>query len=270
MSAEYTDILGQLGDMEARIASCRDEVRQAQHLRYRVFKAANEYVSCPIAALDEDRFDAVCDHLLIFDAKTEGAGAKVVGTYRLLRQEVAQAGTGFYSQDEYDVAGLLDRHKNLKFMELGRSCVEADYRNKRTIELLWHSTWSYALHHSVDVMFGCASFAGTDPSRWAEEISYLCHHAPADGDWGITAAAGRGIAADMLPISQINPRMVLRKLPPLIKGYLKIGAMFSRQAVIDHHFGTTDLLIVLPISRISPRYLRYYGVDASRHAPQAA
>jgi putative hemolysin len=163
--------LGRLGALEVRLAQEKREVRRAQKLRYRVFYRDGTAIADAatlLARRDKDGFDRICDHLMVIDhaAKPSMSGRQpVVGTYRLLRQEVAQRNGGFYTENEFDIASLIDRHAGLRFLELGRSCVLPRYRTKRTVELLWHGIWAYVRQHRLDVMIGCASFEGTDPDR---------------------------------------------------------------------------------------------------------
>ncbi len=184
--------LGRLGALEVRLARNAAEIRRAQKLRYSVFY--REMSAVPDAASflsrrDVDPFDAVCDHLLVVDhaAPRLRQSPAVVGTYRLLRQEVADRQSGFYSAGEFDVDALLSRHSERRFLELGRSCVLAPYRNKRTVELLWHGIWTYVLAHRIDVMIGCASLEGTDPDRLALPLSFLHHYARAPEPWRAAA-----------------------------------------------------------------------------------
>jgi putative hemolysin len=263
--------LGRLGALEVRLARNAAEIRRAQKLRYRVFY--REMSAVPDAASflsrrDVDPFDAVCDHLLVVDhaAPRLRNAPPVVGTYRLLRQEVADRQSGFYSAGEFDIDALLSRHSERRFLELGRSCVLAPYRNKRTVELLWHGIWTYVLAHRIDVMIGCASLEGTDPDRLALPLSFLHHYARAPEPWRAVALPGRYVALDRMPKSAVNPKAALQSLPPLIKGYLRIGAFVGDGAVVDRQFGTTDVLIVLPVAGINSRYLEHFGPGAERHA----
>jgi putative hemolysin len=192
----------------------------------------------------------------------------VVATYRLLRDEVADLNGGFYSASEFDIDTLLDRHSGSRMLELGRSCVLRPYRNKRTVELLWHGVWTYILHHKIDVMFGCASLEGTDPRQLSLPLSFLHHHCRAPEDWRVRAVPERYVEMDRVSASQLDVRAALHALPPLIKGYLRLGAWVGDGGVVDHQFGTTDVFLVLPTERISGRYVEYFGQDADRHAVQ--
>ena len=267
--------LGRLGALEARLARSAAEVRDAQALRYRVFYGemrARASLPTALRRRDADAFDRCCDHLLVLDHDDveirpfRRARPRIVGTYRLLRQKVAERHRGFYTAGEFAIEPLLNRHDGLEFLELGRSCVMKTYRGKRTVELLWQGIWAYALNHGVDAMIGCASFEGTDPDALALPLSFLHHHASADADWLVEARPERAVAMNRLPIEAVDMRAALAGMPPLIKGYLRLGAMVGRGAVVDRPFGTTDVMIVLPVDRISERYVRYYGADAGRYA----
>jgi len=264
--------LGRLGSLEVRLATTKQEVKRAQKLRYRVFyKDGTAIADAPtlLARRDKDAFDAICDHLLVIDhaAKPSLSGKlPVVGTYRLLRQEIADRNGGFYTENEFEIGGMIGRHPGLRFLELGRSCVLPPYRNKRTVELLWHGIWTYVRQHNIDVMLGCASFDGTDPDQLALPLSFLHHYAPAPDVWRARAHPSRYVEMNRMPKDAVNQKAALRELPPLIKGYLRLGATIGEGAVIDHQFGTTDVLITLPVSAISARYIEHFGADASRHA----
>lgn len=262
--------LGRIGSLEVRLARSSDEVKQAQRLRYRIFyeeMSAVANVRSTFFGRDTDPFDKICDHLLVLDHDVVGA-PQIVGTYRLLRQEIAQKRKGFYSAGEFQIDSLVTRHTQRSFLELGRSCVLKPYRTKRTVELLWHGIWSYVRQNNIDVMVGCASLEGTDPRRLAPLLGFLRSYAPTPEEWRVQALPGRGVALDGLaePADEVGSIKVLRELPPLIKGYLRLGAYICEDAVVDWQFGTTDVFIVLPVERINPRYINYYGTDASRHA----
>jgi putative hemolysin len=265
-------VYGAIGNLQVQLAQTRSDIQQAQRLRYEVFyeeRSAIPSVLAGMRRLDQDPYDAVCDHLLVVDTaapQTEIEGwtnrrhPKVVGTYRVLRQEFAQRRQGFYTQSEYDIAPLLaaksPRHR---FMELGRSCVLKPYRTKRSVELLWHGLWTYIREHKVDVMIGCASFEGTDPKAHAMALSFLYHHALATPEWRCRAHSHLHVPMDIIPKDQIDTKAALKALPPLIKGYLRLGAMIGDGAVIDRQFNTTDVFVILPVEKIDPRYFEHFG-----------
>ncbi len=266
-----TQSLGRVGSLEVRLAQTAAEVRQAQKLRYRVFYQEGPAIPNPgrlFARRDIDGYDAICDHLLVLDhAAADGRAGnrpEVVGTYRLLRQPLAEEFGGFYTAGEFDIGGLIARHNDLQFLELGRSCVLAPYRNRRTVELLWHGIHAYILQNRTDVMIGCASLDGTEPKQLALSLSFLHHYARAPETWRARALPARYVEMNRMSKQTIDPKDALRELPPLIKGYLRLGAYIGDGAVVDHEFGTTDVLIVLPVSAIKKRYLEHF--DSSRRA----
>lgn len=253
--------------MQTRLARSVNEISEAQSLRYEVFYkelSAKSNAKAMLTRRDQDSFDSICDHLLVLDRGAKGA-SEIVATYRLLRQKVSEQFGKFYSSSEFDLEPLLARYSHLEFLELGRSCILPNWRNKRTIELLWQGAWAYILQHEVDVMIGCASLQGTDPNELALPLSYLHHHARAPENWHVSAVAGRGVNMALMNADAIDSEKALRSLPPLIKGYLRLGAWVSEEAVIDHQFGTIDILIVLPIANIKQRYLDYYNAKALAH-----
>jgi putative hemolysin len=257
------NVVARAGRLEVRLAACAEDIEAAQALRYRVFFEEGDAV--PDAASravrrDLCRFDAVCDHIVVVDG--EAPGAPIVGAYRVLRQEIAQRRFGFYSAAEFDVDALVARHPRLRFLELGRSCIAEGYRNKRAIEALWRGVWAYALRHRIDAMFGCASLPGVDPRAHAAAFTALDLRR-AEPEWAASPAAGARVAALGAAVRPSDPRAALRELPPLVKGYLRLGARFAAQAVIDEAFGVTDILVVLRVADIEARYLQHFAPDGA-------
>jgi len=262
--------LGRIGNLQTRLARNSSEVAAAQEVRFRVFYdelgAKRQYVHA-LEQRDADRFDAICDHLLVLDTTIPGPEHRqIVGTYRLLRQESAVAAGGFYSDDEFELHSLMARHPDRRFLELGRSCVLPEYRSKRTVELLWQGIWAYCRIYGIDVMTGCASFHGTVPAAHAEALSLLAHSFRPEPEWDVRAVAPRYRAMDLMPSEAVDVRRALAAMPPLIKGYLRIGARFGDGCVVDEDFGTTDVFVVLSTEWIANRYINYYGADAQRFA----
>ena len=252
------------GHLEVRLAESDAEIAAAQALRYRVFY--EEMGARPSAAMrrrraDFDDFDPICDHLLVLDGTRAGQGAdRVVGTYRLIRRPVGEAFGRFYTQSEYDIANI--RANGGNFMELGRSCVDAAHRNGATMKKLWDGIAAYVFEHQIDLMFGCASLPGTDPGQLAEHLGYLYqnHLAPAV----LRPRALPHLYVDMAsaPKDGHNPRRVLAELPPLIKGYLRLGGFVGDGAVIDHQFNTTDICVLVKTDLITAKYRAHYDRTA--------
>jgi putative hemolysin len=272
------ETLTRAGGLELKFAVTKKEIRAVQKMRYRVFfeeGGASAGAFARAQRRDNCPFDRICDHLIVVDheylTRRGRRKSRVVGAYRVLRQEAIANPAMFYAAGEFDVAGLLARHPDKKFLELGRSCVLPEYRARRVIDLLWRGVWTYVRHHNVDVMFGCASLPGTDSRIHAEALEFLRTHARASEDWRAPAVRREPMrqhapATDAVSARRFearDARRALANLPPLVKGYLRLGALFGGDAFVDHTFQTTDVLVVLPVSRIDARYIEHFGNGAA-------
>jgi L-ornithine Nalpha-acyltransferase len=258
-------IIAAKGRFFARLARTAEDLAAAQRLRHEVFMDEGSASPAPDGH-DRDSFDENCDHLLVWrcrDGKYSEDRAPddkdLAGTCRLIGPSAEGRPPRYYSSSEYDLLPLLERKRDLKFLELGRSCVRVDLRAEPVAELLWQGIWNYVRRHCFDVMIGCASFAGTDPETHADSLTYLAHQAQAPEDWRVSALPDRYVEMRRKPMSVIDGRAALRALPPLIKGYVKLGCHVGEGAVIDYAFNTTDVLILLPVAVINPRYFAHFG-----------
>jgi putative hemolysin len=247
------------GDIELRLAENEEEIRAAQALRYRIFY--EEMSAEPTAEMkrlrrDFDSFDDYCDHLLVIDRTLPAGPRRVVGTYRLLRRAMAEKRGQFYSVDEYDIRHILAFPGEI--LELGRSCIEPAYRQRSIMQLMWRGIADYVMYHEIGLMFGCASLAGVDPRAHALALSYLHHHHLAPANLRPRALPQRYVAMNMMPRDQVDTRAALSQLPPLIKGYLRLGGFVGDGAVIDDQFHTTDVSVVVVTDRVTGKYYRHY------------
>ena len=254
------------GQLDVRLATSEAEIAAAQGLRYQIFY--DEMGATPSAAMvasrrDIDSYDVICDHLLVIDHGMPGDGPHVVGTYRLLRQVVASMNHGFYSAGEYDLSPLIAQSATGgQLLELGRSCVAPAYRNNTTITLLWRGIASYLQTHAIGHMFGCASLHGADPKVHAAELSYLYHHHLAPPELRARALAEHYVPMDRMSPLAYDARLTAKALPPLVKGYLRVGAMIGDGAFVDPQFNTVDVFVVMPVERITKRYAgRFAGAN---------
>lgn len=251
------------GALQVRLAETIADIDAAQALRYRVFY--EEMGAWPSAEMarqqrDFDSFDGVCDHLLVCD-HARGSGAEtVVGTYRLIRRSAAARHGSFYSAGEYDIAAILASPGEV--LELGRSCVDAAARNRPTMQLLWRGIAAYVFHHEIALMFGCASLPGIDPDALAVPLSYLYHHHLAPPELRPRALPQRYIDMRRLDPGALDPARALADLPPLIKGYLRLGGFVGDGAVIDRQFNTTDVCVVVKTDLVTDKYYRHYERQA--------
>ncbi len=256
------------GGMEARIAGSEADIDASQALRYRVFfeeMSAKPSPEVRRRRRDFDDFDSLCDHLLVIDHDKNGVDGGVVGTYRLLRRSKVPAKVGFYSADEYDIS-CLDTYPG-EIMELGRSCVEAEHRTRPTMQLLWSAIAAYVYHYNVELMFGCASLPGTDPARMALALSYLYHYHLAPPALRVKALPERYVDMRLIDETGIDARRALAELPPLIKGYLRLGGFVGDGAVVDHDFNTTDVSIIVKTDLVTEKYVKHYERERREDPP---
>jgi len=247
----------ELDSICVRLAETDEEIAAAQRLRYEVFY--EEYAARPEpemieTRMDFDIYDDYADHLVVVD-KSSGTD-KIVGTYRLLLRSGANKVGQFYSSSEYDLSPILKAENSL--LELGRSCVLADYRSRPVLQLLWQGLADYITDHDIDLMFGCASLHSTDIKSISQPLSYLHHYHLAPEHLRPRAIKGRYINMDIIPQEDINARKVFAELPPLIKGYLRAGANVGDGAVIDEQFNTTDVFIIIQTHLLTDRYRKHY------------
>lgn len=251
-------------DLEVRLARTPEEISAAQRLRYRVFydeMGARPTEPMLASGRDFDDFDAVCDHLLVVAPATGGKEPEVVGTYRLQRRE-NPAFRRFYTADEYDIAKIAAMPGNV--LELGRSCVASAYRTKAVMQLLWRGIAEYVFSYQIDLMFGCASLPGTDPAALAMPLSYLYQNHLAPESIRPRALPERYTEMNLLPRDALVAREALAELPPLIKGYLRLGGFVGDGAVIDRQFNTTDVCVIVQTNLVTDKYFRHYGRTAVR------
>lgn len=253
----------EISGLKLRIATTVEEIIQAQKIRYQVFY--EELGATPVKEMealkrDYDEFDNYCTHLLVVD--TNGGVDKVVGTYRMFFQEIGKDNKPFYSESEFDITALKKNGK--RFLEVGRSCIIEGYRTRFALQLLWQGLGTYVFHHDIDFLFGCASFDGIDPKEHAMTLSYLYHFHLAREEIRPRALEKLYNAIDIIPKDQIDPKVALRDLPPLIKGYLRLNGVIGDGSVIDTQFNTVDICIMVEKAALGQRYIDYYLRDRSK------
>jgi putative hemolysin len=247
------------GNLGVRLAVTADELDAVQALRYRVFyqeMGAKADADALASGRDRDAFDAVADHLLVVDHDLGEGPDNVVGTYRLIRQSAAARLGRFYSAGEYDIS-VLEKFPG-QLLELGRSCTAAAYRSRAVMQLLWRGIAAYVFHYGIDLMFGCASLHGTDPDALAAELTYLSAHHLAPAAIRPRALPGQYVEMRRCDPDLLDKRAALMSLPPLVKGYLRLGGFVGEGAVIDWQFNTTDIAVVVQTDLVTEKYYRHY------------
>jgi putative hemolysin len=250
---------------DVKLASTAGELRAAQRLRYEVFVAelgGGGVLVDHEARLERDAYDPLYEHLLLRDlARPEDDLGGVIGVYRLLRDTALPAGQGFYSETEYDIALL--RASGRRLLELGRSCVHAEYRGGLAMMALWGGLAEYVETHGIEVLFGVASFHGTDPQALAAPLSLLHHRHLAPADLRVRAQPEHFQSMDLIPADQLDMVAASRAIPPLIKAYLRLGGGVGEGAFVDHAFNTTDVCLVMDTTRMSEKRKAFHIARAS-------
>jgi putative hemolysin len=252
---------------KVRLVRNAEEIVEAQRLRFDIFY--KEYGARPdneeIQRLerDFDRYDDYADHLVVTDT-IQGEDV-IVGTYRLLQQDAAERCGEFYSSSEFDISCLLNSGKSV--LELGRSCVLPAYRTRPVLNLLWQGIADYITEHNIDLMFGCASLHTIQISEIEEQLSYMHHNHLSPKHLRPRALDDRYVDMDIIPAEQINVKRAFASLPPIIKGYLRLGGTIGDGAVIDEQFNTTDVCVIVQTHLLTQRYRNHYERKIQRSIP---
>lgn len=244
-------------EFTVKLAQTQGELRAAQRLRYDVFVrelgGGGDLVD-HAAGLERDRFDPFFDHMIL----TEKGSDEVIGVYRLLRGEQAEAAGGFYSEAEFDLTPL--KASGRKLLELGRSCLHPGYRGGMAMYCLWQGLADYVARHRIDLMFGVASFHGTDIDRLAAPLSLLHHRHLAPSALRVRAHAAACQPMDLVALHDLDRRAAMVQVPSLIKAYLRLGGCVGEGAFVDHAFNTTDVCLILDTARMTARQMERYSI----------
>ncbi len=236
-----------------KLAETPEDLIAAQRLRYEVFVEElggdGEMVDHE-ARLEKDKYDPFFDHLMLLD-EARDAGDQVVGVYRLLRQEQAEKMGRFYTESEYDLTPL--KISGRRLLELGRSCLHRDYRGGMAMHHIWNGLGAYVLDHDIEILFGVASFHGTDVQALSQQLSYLHYNHLAPEDMRVTALPDHGVAMDILPPDQVDRRAAMLATPALIKAYLRVGGFVGQGAYVDHAFNTVDVCLLMDTARMTEK-----------------
>ena len=228
------------------LARDKREVREAQALRYKVFaEEMGAQLMSAASGLDEDEFDSVCDHLIVRDTQT----GKVIGTYRILPPERAAQIGGYYSEQEFDFSRLV--HLRVGMVEIGRSCVHPDYRGGAVITLLWSGLADYLRQHDYDYLIGCASVSMEDGGHTAASLyNKLAADVLCPVEW-------RVFPHTPLPLERLQGDLNITT-PPLIKGYLRVGAYICGEPAWDADFNCADFMMLLSIKQMNELYAKHF------------
>lgn len=248
-----------------RLAKTPAEIIEAQRLRYKIFYEEFD-IFPPQEVADEERdfdeYDPYADHLIVVDESLPDGADKIVGTYRLFRQEALPQNMPFYSTQEFDISRLIKNGG--KLLELGRSCVLPEYRTKYVMQKLWQGIAEYLSVHKIDLMFGCASFQERDPHSIIDQLAYFHHYHSPPEDLSVTAKIDCTIDLDFKPKEDLDVRRIFSDLPALIKGYLRLGAYIGHGAFADKTLHCIDVCIILPTHQVTGKYKKHYDRKNSK------
>lgn len=244
-------------EFEARLARDEAEVRAAFGLRYQIFVeelGGDGPLVDHGARIERDEYDAQSEHLILID---HARGGRIVGVHRLMTDARAAAGLGFYSAREYDLAPLLGSRRRL--LELGRSCLHPDVRGGAAMFLMWKALAEYVLNHGVEILFGVASFRGTDVVALAQPLSFLHHFHLAPPALRVRVLPEFYQRMDLLPETEVDRKAAAAAMPALIKAYLRLGGCVGEGAFVDRAFNTTDVFVMMDTARMNTRQRDFYA-----------
>lgn len=236
------------GNFLVKLAQTQDEYNQIYKLRYQDLILEFDETKNLVESIDKDEYDEVCDHLIAVDMEKQ----LVVGTYRLIRNKHLNNLKTFLTEKEFNI----DPIKQYELLEVGRAVVKKEYRNGVTIGLLWSGVIRYAVAENIEIMIGTASFHGNDPQMYKETFSYL--HDKYLSPQDMRCYVNKDSYSPLKLVDEYDEFTAKSKMPPLVKGYINLGATIGEGAYIDKDFNSIDVLIVLFIKDINPRYLRRY------------
>ena len=260
-------LLANSSELEVRLTKNREEIFEAQQLRYKVFveefgaevSNENKYQN-----IERDKFDKYCDHLILIDKSSKNLEGKpiIVGTLRLLEANIANKFCGFYSSTEYNLDKILELKKNI--LEIGRVCLKRNYRGYVALHLLWLGLGDYVLKRDITIIFGVASFHGNDPSMFSSALSLLNHKFGASQKLDFKALASSSIDMNMILFEKLDQIKAMQQMPSLIKAYLRMGARVANGAFVDTKFNTIDIGIVIDVDLMDRKYKELYGGSGGR------
>lgn len=249
-------------DFEVRLTRNKEERRQVRQLRYDVFveeEGASATEEQRALREEYDSYDRFAEYMAVFH------NGRVVGTYRIIDRRAAEKMDGFYTESEFNISKIKKYRGNIA--EMSRACVEKSYRdNGLVMRLLWAGLGEMIVRRKIGIVFGVASFVGTNPARSAQAISYLYYNhltpsrlratvVPEKFAEGVNPKLGR---MNILPRDFVDAADARAEMTPLIKGYLRLGATFGRGVFIDAPFNTYDVFVMLETRKMDAAYQKHF------------
>ncbi len=249
-----------VGDFVIKFTRDPDLVRRAQQLRYEIFLEEKSANLTSDEGVDKDKYDQLCDHLLIFKREGEDSNVdnwELIGNYRMLTEQGLNNGDNYFTEDEFDLSNLKQQADQL--CELGRSCVKKEYRTGAIIALLWKGIGTYLEANNKTILFGCASFPGLDIDSHLNALSYLHHYHLADESIRTTPVqTDKQNNFIPLPKEEVKLKQALKELPPLVKGYLRLNAVIGQGIYFDYEMNCIDVCIMVDRNKVDPKYVEKF------------
>jgi len=238
------------GNIEIRLINSQEELRETLHLRYKELLLPYNPKNKNKSELFKDLYDEQSDHLIAIDHSTN----QIVGTYRLLRNDMLKSGQSFVTEQEFDITKI----KGNNILEIGRAVVKREFRNGAIIILLLIGLLKYAYIHRIKYLFGTASFRGTNPGTYSQALSYIYYHLLLPEHLKVKAQRINSHPINILPKEKVDYNLAKKQMPALIKGYINVGATFGEDAFIDYDFNSIDLFVLADTAKISKKYIERY------------
>ncbi len=249
------------GDFIIKFVENNSELKNTQSLRYSVFykeRKAKPSLLKKNLNRDFEKIDLFSHHLIVIDKTRQNLSDQIVGTYRLLKGDLAYQFGGFYTSSEFDLTNIIKLYNSYEILELGRSCIHKDYRNRNMMSLMWKCIARYIKLYDIKVLFGCVSFPGTDVLKLSEQLFYLRKNFSLPDELSVKSLDKNIFPIGKVTIKKLDMIKIFLKLPPLIKGYLRLGGRVSKSYFVDHEFNTIDLCVVVKTKNIDIKYKKKY------------
>ncbi len=257
---------GETQPLVVRLAESQDEIAAAQKLRFEVFSTIRDAAFSSESLKDRrdiDVYDPCCDHLIVIDpVRSQQETLGIIGTYRMMAGSRRPADPGFYSSKYFDLSCFDEIDGEI--VEMGRVCIDPGYKSRGAMQLLWKGIASYVLSNDVRILFGCAGVDGTDSAEHRHFLSYLHHKHLAPKRIRPVAIGPDKLEFELLPRDEIDDEAALNEIPSIIRGYSRMGGYIGQGAVMNRHFNTTMVCIVVELAGVTKRYMRHFVKDSPR------
>lgn len=236
-------------NFEVKLADNESELLEVCKLQYEELLLYYNQENKIESGIFEDEYDRLCDHLIAIDLKNNS----IAGSYRLVRKDHIKEIGHFTTESEFDISKI----KDYEIMELGRAFVKSEYRDGSVISLLWEGIINYVIAHDIRFLFGTASFHGVDPSQYKHALSAIHYYHLSQLETRVKAI-NHPVRLDQLPLEEVDMKLAKKEMPPLVKGYINLGATFGDGGFLDYDFNSLDVFTLIDLETVNQRYLQRF------------